>query len=134
MVAKVEWHPGELFARLGFIVTNLSRSDEAVVKIRQLAEQWIKEGQKAVKWTRLWCHDSVDNQVRRQRLALAYNWGDFPSPADATPQRQTLVADDLEGEAGEDWGQGGGPGTVCQVSDGRGGYPPRLFRTILGRI
>ena len=32
MVAKVEYHPGELFARVGFIVTNLSRSGEAVVK------------------------------------------------------------------------------------------------------
>ncbi len=26
VVAKVEWHPGELHSRVGFIVTNLSRS------------------------------------------------------------------------------------------------------------
>ncbi len=26
VVAKVEWHPGELHPRVGFIVTNLSRS------------------------------------------------------------------------------------------------------------
>ena len=80
MVAKVEWHPGELFARLGFIVTNLSRSGEAVVKFdngRDQTEQWIKEGQKAVKWTWLSCHDLVVSQVRRQLLALAYNWGNF---------------------------------------------------------
>ena len=24
MVAKIEWHPGELFPRVGFIVTNLA--------------------------------------------------------------------------------------------------------------
>jgi hypothetical protein len=24
-VAKVEWHPGELYPRVGFIVTNLAR-------------------------------------------------------------------------------------------------------------
>ena len=31
IVAKVEWHPGELFPRVGFVVTNLSRSAERVV-------------------------------------------------------------------------------------------------------
>jgi hypothetical protein len=32
VVAKVEWHKGELFPRLGFIVTNLRRAAEKVVK------------------------------------------------------------------------------------------------------
>ncbi len=31
MVAKVEWHPGELYPRVGFIVTNLARPAERVV-------------------------------------------------------------------------------------------------------
>ena len=31
VVAKVEWHPGELYPRVGFIVTNLSRPVERVV-------------------------------------------------------------------------------------------------------
>jgi hypothetical protein len=80
VVAKVEWHQGELFPRVGFIVTNLRRSDAAVVKFyngRGTAEQWIKEGKNAVKWTRLSCHDFVDNQVRLQLFALAYNLGNF---------------------------------------------------------
>ncbi len=80
VVAKVEWHEGELFPRVGFIVTNLSRSNEGVVKFyngRGTAEQWIKEGKNAVKWTRLSCHDFVDNQVRLQLFALAYNLGNF---------------------------------------------------------
>ena len=80
VVAKVEWHQGELFPRVGFIVTNLSRSAERVVKFyngRGTAEQWIKEGKNAVKWTRLSCHDFVDNQVRLQLFALAYNLGNF---------------------------------------------------------
>ncbi len=79
-MAKVEWHQGELFPRVGFIVTNLSRSAERVVKFyngRGTAEQWIKEGKNAVKWTRLSCHDFVDNQVRLQLFALAYNLGNF---------------------------------------------------------
>ena len=31
MIAKVEWHPGELYPRVGFIVTNLSRPVDRVV-------------------------------------------------------------------------------------------------------
>ncbi len=31
MIAKVEWHPGELYPRVGFIVTNMSRPAERVV-------------------------------------------------------------------------------------------------------
>ena len=44
---------------------------------RGTAEQWIKEGKYAVKWTRLSCHDFKDNQVRLQLFALAYNLGNF---------------------------------------------------------
>ena len=41
------------------------------------AEQWIKEGKYAVKWTRLSCRNFKDNQVRLQLFALAYNLGNF---------------------------------------------------------
>jgi hypothetical protein len=64
VVAKVEWHQGELFSRVGFIVTNLSAKPEGVVHFyngRGIAEQWIKEGKSAVKWTRLSCHRFVAN-------------------------------------------------------------------------
>jgi len=80
VVAKIEWHKGELFPRVGFIVTNLRRKPRQTVKFyngRGTAEQWIKEGKNAVKWTRLSCHDFVDNQVRLQLFALAYNLGNF---------------------------------------------------------
>jgi hypothetical protein len=30
-IAKVEWHPGELYPRVGFIVTNMARPSENVV-------------------------------------------------------------------------------------------------------
>ena len=58
VVAKVEHHPGELFPRVGFIVTNLTLPSRAVVRFynkRGTAEQWIKEGKQAVKMTRLSC-------------------------------------------------------------------------------
>ena len=83
MVAKVEWHAGELFPRIGFIVTNLRWKSSNVVRFynkRGTAEQWIKGGKYALKWTRLSCHDFVDNQVRLQLFALAYNLGNFFRP------------------------------------------------------
>jgi hypothetical protein len=73
-------HCGELFPRVGFIVTNLSWKYSNVVKFynkRGTAEQWIKEGKYALKWTRLSCHDFDDNQVRMQLFAMAYNTGNF---------------------------------------------------------
>jgi hypothetical protein len=80
VVAKIEWHAGELFPRIGFIVTNLRWKSSNVVKFnnkRGTAEQWIKEGKYALNWTRLSCHDFIDNQVRLQLFALAYNLGNF---------------------------------------------------------
>jgi hypothetical protein len=80
VVAKIEWHAGELFPRIGFVVTNLKRSPKRVVKFyngRGTAEQWIKEGKNALKWTRLSCHRFKDNEVRLQLFALAYNLANF---------------------------------------------------------
>jgi Transposase DDE domain group 1 len=80
VAAKVEWHPGELYPRVGFIVTNLARPAERVVTFynqRGTAEQWIKEGKGAIKWTRLSCHTLAANAVRLQLHALAYNLGNF---------------------------------------------------------
>jgi len=80
VVAKVEWHPGELYPRVGFIVTNLSRPAERVVGFynqRGTCEQWIKEGKNAVKWTRLSCCSFAANAVRLQLHALAYNLANF---------------------------------------------------------
>ena len=80
VVAKVEWHPDELYPRVGFIVTNMTRPAERVVAFynqRGTAEQWIKEGKNAVTWTRLSCHRFAANAVRLQLHALAYNLANF---------------------------------------------------------
>jgi len=66
VVGKVEFHLGELFPRVDFIVTNLEMPSRAVVRFynkRGTAEQWIKEGKQAVKMTRLSCHRFRSNQV-----------------------------------------------------------------------
>ena len=81
VVAKVEWHRDELFPRVGFIVTNMeTAAEERVIRFyngRGTAEQWIKEGKYALKWTRLSCHRFIANQVRLQLFALAYNLANF---------------------------------------------------------
>ena len=82
-MVKVEWHPGELYPRVGFIVTNLARPAEHVVAFyneRGTAGQWIKEGKNAIKWTRLSCRSFAANAVRLQLHALAYNLGNFMRP------------------------------------------------------
>ena len=68
------------------IVTNLSRPAERVAAFynqRGKAEQYIKEGENAIKWTRLSCRKFRDNAVRLQLHALAgpshFNWPRLPS-------------------------------------------------------
>ena len=80
VVAKVEFHSGELFPRVGFIVTNLETDRRAVVRFynkRGSAEQWIKEGKQAVKMTRLSCHRFRSNEVRLWLSVIAYNLGNL---------------------------------------------------------
>jgi DDE family transposase len=80
VVAKVEWHQGELYPRVGFLVTNLTRPAERISRFyngRGTAEQWIKEGKLALRWTRLSCRSFRDNAVRLQLFALAYNLANF---------------------------------------------------------
>src|ERR1700747_2110060 len=80
VVAKVEWQPGELCPRVGFIVTDLARPAERVVAFynhRGTCEQYIREGKGAIKWTRLSCRSFAANAVRLQLHALAHNLGNF---------------------------------------------------------
>jgi hypothetical protein len=80
VVAKVEHHAGELFPRVGFIVTNLTLPSRAVVRFynkRGTCEQWIKEGKQAVRMTRLSCHRFRSNEVRLWLSLIAYNLGNL---------------------------------------------------------
>ena len=121
--AKVEWHPGELYPRVGFIVTNLSRPAERVVAFyntRGTCEQWIQRGQG---------RDQVDaavlQDVRRQcRAAPASCAGlqtrQFPAHAGNARANYGVIADELEGEADQDRREGGEPRPLCCLPDGRG--------------
>ena len=80
VIAKVEWHIDELFPRIGFIVTNMTSSPEAVVHFynhRSTCEQYIREGKYALTWTRLSFSRFSSNRVRLALFVLAYNLGNF---------------------------------------------------------
>ena len=80
VIAKIEHHLGELFPRIGFIVTTLTGTNRAVVHFynpRGTAEQWIKEGKEATHWTRLSCHRFRANEVRLLLGVIAYNLGNL---------------------------------------------------------
>lgn len=82
VIAKVEWHPGELFPRVGFIVTNLPMEPDWVVRFynqRGTAEQHIKDGKYAFRWTRLSCKRFRDNEVRLQIACACLQSGQFPA-------------------------------------------------------
>jgi hypothetical protein len=121
VVAKVEWHPGELYPRVGFIVTNLARPTERVVAFynqRGRAEQWIKEGKGAIKWGAALMPD-----LRRQR-------GASPAPCAGLQSRQlhanagnaegggAVVADQPAREADQDRGEGRQPRSLHHLPDG----------------
>ena len=80
VVVKIAWHAGELFPRVGFIVTNLKWRSKRVVRFynkRGTSEQWIKEGKNAVQWTKLSCRRFRDNAARLHLFVMAYNLGNF---------------------------------------------------------
>ena len=102
VVAKVEWHPGQLCPTVGFIVSNLARSAEGIVAFynqRGTCEQHIKEGKNAIKWTRLSCRTFAANAVRLQLHALAYNLANFmrtlAMPKTADPWSLTSLREKL---------------------------------------
>jgi hypothetical protein len=125
VVAKVEFHAGELFPRIGFIVTNLETPSRAVVRFynkRGTAEQWIKEGKQAVKMIQLSCHRFRSNQVRLALSLLAYNLGNLWRRLALPPRNRELVADESAATAGKDRRT---PGEACAVllAAPRGGAP-----------
>jgi len=95
VVTKVEWHRGELFPRVGFIVTNLSAKAKGLVHFyngRGTTEQWIKEGKYALnEVTRFSCHRLVANQVRLQLFVLVLQPGELSTPAGLAQSNQRLV-------------------------------------------
>jgi len=67
VVAKIEWHRGELFPRIGFVVTSSRLSAGKVIKVyngRAEVENRIKEGKNTLRWDKTSCQRFEANQAR----------------------------------------------------------------------
>lgn len=76
VVAKIEWREGELFPRIGFIVTNSRLPAAKVVKVyngRGDVENRIKECKNTLRWDKTSCCRFAANQARLLMGFLAYN-------------------------------------------------------------
>src|SRR5262249_44528100 len=137
VIAKVEWHPGELYPRVGFIVTNMSCPAERVVAFynkRGTCEQRIKEGKGAIKWTRLSCRTFAANAVAAPASCARLQPRQFLADAGDARADQRVVTDKLEGEADQDRRESREPRPLCRLPDGRGRIPRQMFQEILRLI
>ena len=76
VVAKIEWHRGELFPRIGFVVTSSRLPAGQVTKVyngRGDVENRIKEGKNTLRWDKTSCQRFEANQARLKMGVLAYN-------------------------------------------------------------
>jgi len=76
VVAKIEWHRGELFPQIGFVVTNSRLPAAKVTKVyngRAEIENRTKEGKNTLRWDKTSCQRFEANQARLKMGVLAYN-------------------------------------------------------------
>ena len=112
VVAKIEWHPGELYPRVGFIVTNMARSAKNVVAFynkRGACGAVDQRGQ-----GRGQMDAAILSPVRRQRRPSSASCAGLQSRqllAHAGDARadQGLAADQRQGEADQDRREGRQP-------------------------
>ena len=123
VVAKVEWHQGELFPRVGFIVTNLSYPPKGIVRFyngRGTAEQWIKEGKYALHWTRLSCHKFVGQPGETMAVRPDLQPGQLYEKAGVAGGYEALDSDQSSDQADQDGWATGTPRKEAGVSACRG--------------
>ena len=131
VVAKVEWHPGELYPRVGLIVTNMSPPGRARRCFLQQARNMraMDQGRQG----RDQMDAAVMSDVRGQRRSSSASCAglqsrQFPAHFGDAGADQGLVADEFEGEAHQDRREGRQPWALCRVPDGRGRHPTASVR------
>ena len=119
VVAKVEWHRGELFPRVGFIVTNMTAGPEGVVRFyngRGTSRAVDQRGE-----VRAELDSAVVPSVRGQpgasvSVRLGVQPWELPSPAVSAQGGQALVAEERAGEADQDGRPSGAALPVVDLS------------------
>ena len=131
VVAKVEHHQGELFPRVGFIVTSMSLPSRSLVRFynkRGTAEQWIKEGKQATP-----LDTAVLSSFPGKRGAFAVERvglqpGEPVAAAGAGAEDQELVADELAASVDENRRAAGQACPLLLAAVGRGASQPQAVR------
>jgi Transposase DDE domain group 1 len=125
VVAKVEWHPGELLPRVGFIVTNLRRPAKKVVAFYNgRGGAMDQRGEERGEVDAAVVHD-LPGQCRPPPAARAgLQPRQLPAHPGAAGRGRAVVADQPAGEGGEDRRQGDRAWPLPRLPDGRGRRAP----------
>ncbi len=131
VIARVAWRPGELYPRVGFIVTDMARPPESVAAFHD------KRGHERTKDQRGKGRDPMDAAfmpfVRRQCRPPSVSCAGVRSrrlPAHAGDARtdRGRLAHEPEGEADRDRREGREPRPLCHVRDGGGRHSKKPLR------
>ena len=87
VVAKVEWHPGELYPKVGFIVTNLSRPAERVTKFYNGPGTAEHDGARSAG---IWADRDQNSVSPVPKSALTARHACFTDPSSAISEQETL--------------------------------------------
>ena len=122
VVAKVEWRQGELFPRVGFIVTNMSAGPEGGAFLQW---SWDSRAVDQGGQVRPELDSAVLPSVRGQPGAsvsvhLGLQPGELPAPVMSAQRGQTLVAEERLGQADQDGRSAGAPLPAVDLSVVRG--------------
>ena len=121
VVAKVEWHEGELFPRVGFIVTNMTRWSRKAVHFynrRGTAEQWIQGRQLCGQVDAFVVPELRGQPGSASALRTCVQPGELPASVDAAEVGEALVVDHATGKADQDRCESRDALTVCDLPDG----------------
>ena len=131
VVAKVEWNPGELYPRVGFIVTNMSRPAESVVAFYTSAARVNNGSRKARARSDGPGFPAAHSPPKRcgfgfMRSLTTYNLGNFLRTL-ATPEPP-------QGKADQDRCEDRQPRPLCRFQVAEVTIPKNVFANILRMI
>ena len=113
VIAKVEWHRGELFPRVGFIVTNRSARAQGVVHFyngsRHGAEQWDQGRQVCLELDAVVLPALCPESGEVGSVCFGLQPGQFSATSGPSQKNQTLVPSNPIGQVDQDRSEGGSP-------------------------